>query len=236
MDRGEIILEVERQMLRAARRRPDRGTFLWTPAEASGALAAELLCPLCDPERVEAVCREARRRGAAAVTVLPAFVAQARRLLAGSATALVVSAGYPWGSLTSGARTALCKDCLAAGADELEAALDLAAVKSGRLAGEQEALGELVQLARSAGRALSVRVPLRKLTGAEQVAVLTALRRCGADLAVLDKCADPAEVALARELLGGQMAVAASTGEAEDFALIRSLLEAGALRVGVAAP
>ena len=236
MDRGEIISEVERQMLRSARRRPGRGTFLWTPADADGALAAEILCPLCTPERVERVCRTARRRGAASVTLLPHFVPQGRRLLAGSATALTAAVGYPWGSLTSAARTALAKDCLAAGADELEISLDLAAVKSEALAGEQEALAELVRLARSAGRALSVRVPLRKLTEAEQVAVLTALCRCGADLAVLDKCADPADVALARELLGGQMAAVASTGEEEDFTLARALLEAGAMRVGVSAP
>lgn len=233
MDLRRITNEVERQMLRSTRSKVRRGDLLYTPSTVSGALSAEVLCPLCTPERVEQVCREARRRSAAAVTLLPAFVAQGREVLSGSATVLTAAVGYPWGSLTPKARTALAKDCLAAGADELEVALDQAAVKSGGLAREQEALSELVRLARSGGRTLSVMVDLRLLTESEQVEVLSVLRRCGADLVTLCKCADPADVRLARELLGNQAAVKASTGQPEDYHLAKALLEAGALRVGV---
>lgn len=233
MDLRRITNEVERQMLRSTRGKIRRGDLLWTPSTVSGALSADVLCPLCTPERVEQVCREARRRSAAAVTLLPAFVSRGRELLSGSATVLTAAVGYPWGSLTPNARTALARDCLAAGADELEVALDQAAVKSGGLAREQEALGELVRLARSGGRTLSVLVDLRLLTESEQVEVLSALRRCGADLVTLRKCADPADVRLARELLGNQAAVKAATHQPEDYHLARALLEAGALRVGV---
>ena len=93
--------------------------------------------------------------------------------------------------------------------------------------------GELVKLARSGGRTLSVLVDLRLLTESEQVDVLTVLRRCGADLVTLRKCADPADVRLAQELLGSQAAVKVATHQPEDYHLARSLLDAGALRVGV---
>ena len=63
--------------------------------------------------------------------------------------------------------------------------------------------------------------------------MLSVLRRCGADLVTLRKCTDPADVRLARELLGNQAAVKASTGQPEDYHLAKALLEAGALRVGV---
>ena len=102
-------------------------------------------------------------------TVLPAFVSAGRSALGGSMTALTAAIGYPWGSLTPAARTALTRDCLVSGADVVEIAFDMAALRSGRLGEEQLALEELGRLAASYGAALAVGVDLRLLERMEQV-------------------------------------------------------------------
>ena len=235
MDLERITREVEWQVLRdtrskgAVNRRLDPGL---TAATLPGALSLELLCPQCTPERVETLCRGARKQGAAAVTVLPAFVSAGRSALGGSMTALTAAIGYPWGSLTPAARTALTRDCLVSGADVVEIAFDMAALRSGRLGEEQLALEELGRLAASYGAALAVGVDLRLLERMEQVEVLTALRRTGAAMVSLRRCRDAGDVRLARELMGGQMAVKAA-GPAEGLEEIRTLLRAGAAQVGV---
>ena len=147
-------------------------------------------------------------------------------------TALTAAIGYPWGSLTPAARTALTRDCLVSGADVVEIAFDMAALRSGRLGEEQLALEELGRLAASYGAALAVGVDLRLLERMEQVEVLTALRRTGAAMVSLRRCRDAGDVRLARELRGGQMAVKAA-GPAEGLEEIRTLLRAGAAQVGV---
>ena len=235
MDLERIKREVERQVLRGTRGKGSANPRLdpeLTPATLPGALSLELLCPQCTPERVEDLCRRARQRAAAAVTVLPAFVPAGRSALGGSMTALTAAIGYPWGSLTSSARTALAKDCLAAGADVVEAAFDMAALRSGALGREQMALEELARLAAAYGASLSVGVDLRLLEEMEQVEVLMALRRTGAAQVSLRRCREAADVRLARELMGGQMAVKAA-GPAEGVEEIRALLRAGAAQVGV---
>ena len=236
MELHEIVSAVEQQMLRAARGKGPGGgrAQRWPePSTVPAAVSLELLSALCTQGLVEQACRQARLLGAAAVTLPPYFLPLGRRLLGGSPTLLTAAVGHPWGALTPRARTALAKDCIEAGADELEIALDLAAVKSGALAFERDALEELARLARSGGCALSVLVDLKALSAAELEQVLTAVRRCGAAGVALRRCTDPGDVHVARELLGEQAAVKAS-GPVKSFDEISSLLCAGAARVGVA--
>ncbi len=236
MELHEIVSAVEQQMLRAARGKGPGGgrAQRWPePCTVPGAVSLELLSALCTQEQVEQACRQARLLGAAAVTLPPYFLPLGRRLLSGSPTALTAAVGHPWGALTPRARTALAKDCMDAGADELEIALDLAAVKSGALASEQDALEELARLAQSGGRVMSILIDLKVLSAGELDQVLTAARRSGAAGVALRCCTDPGDVRVALELLGGQIAVKAS-GPVKSFDGISSLLCAGAARVGVA--
>ena len=236
MERHEIVSVVEQQMLRAARGKgPGGGRAQRWPESSTvpGVVSLELLSALCTQGQIEHACRQARMLGAAAVTLPPYFLPLGRRLLSGSPTVLTAAVGHPWGALTPRARTALVKDCIEAGADELEVALDLAAVKSGALASERAALEELARLAQSGGRILSILIDFKTLSAAELEQVMTAVRRCGAAGIALRRCTDPGDVRVAMELIGEQAAVKAS-GPVKSFDEISSLLCAGAARVGVA--
>jgi deoxyribose-phosphate aldolase len=107
------------------------------------------------PERIEALCRDAAAPAAAlppvaAVCVAPAFVPQARSLLAGTGVRVACATGaFPSGRLGTAERVAEIAAALEAGAEEIDTVLDHDAVVQGRLtevlaqlAASREACGE----------------------------------------------------------------------------------------------
>jgi deoxyribose-phosphate aldolase len=108
------------------------------------------------PERIESLCRDAAAPGAAlppvaAVCVAPAFVAQARSLLAGTGVRVACATGaFPSGRLGLTERVAEIAGALEAGAEEIDTVLDHGALVQGRMT---EVLAELVASREACGAA-----------------------------------------------------------------------------------
>ncbi|MGZ4132891.1 MAG: deoxyribose-phosphate aldolase [Actinomycetota bacterium] len=108
------------------------------------------------PERIEALCHDAASPGPAlppvvAVCVSPAFVAQARSLLAGTGVRVACATGaFPSGRLGTSERLAEIAAALEAGADEIDTVLDHLALVEGRMT---EVLAQLVASREACGDA-----------------------------------------------------------------------------------
>ncbi|MCC6216620.1 MAG: deoxyribose-phosphate aldolase [Polyangiaceae bacterium] len=117
------------------------------------------------PARVAALCRKAIAPGGAAsdvpsvaaVCVYPSLVGAARRALAGSAVRVAsVAAGFPSGLTPLATRVDEARRAVDAGADEIDMVIDRGAF----LAGEQERVGDEIELVKEACGAARLKVIL----------------------------------------------------------------------------
>ena len=100
----------------------------------------------CTPERIAALCRDARAGSVAAICVWPAFVKQGAQALAGSGIKVATVVNFPQGGEDVAAAVAETKAALADGADEIDLVLPYRALMRGD-AGRARALVEAVRAA-----------------------------------------------------------------------------------------
>lgn len=92
------------------------------------------LSDACTPDAVEALCRDARADGVAAVCVWPRFVAQAASALAGGPVRIATVVNFPGGGDAVARTVTETREALARGADEIDLVLPYHAF----LAGDQD--------------------------------------------------------------------------------------------------
>ena len=80
-------------------------------------------------------------------SALPYYVPAAREILLGSPVAVGTAIGFPHGCMSQAAKLAELRECMANGATEVDVALNVLAIKSGRLDVAQRELDELVRCA-----------------------------------------------------------------------------------------
>lgn len=85
----------------------------------------------CTVERIDALCRDARAGGVAAICVWPPFVRQGAAALAGSGIKVATVVNFPDGGEDAGAAVAQAKAALADGADEIDLVLPYRALMRG---------------------------------------------------------------------------------------------------------
>ena len=110
-------------------------------------LEHSLLNPDTTLETIERECAVARKYSVAAVCVAPYYVPAAREILLGSPVAVGTAIGFPHGCMSQAAKLAELRECMANGATEVDVALNVLAIKSGRLDVAQRELDELVRCA-----------------------------------------------------------------------------------------
>ena len=76
-------------------------------------------------------CAKARKYGVGAVCVSPYYTVDAAKVLQGSDVAVCSAVGFPQAAMSFKAKIADIKDCLFAGATEIDFAINILAVKSG---------------------------------------------------------------------------------------------------------
>lgn len=240
MDMEAIRKEVERQVLKyfhmEAAPAPCAGLISGTDVVAH--LEHSLLNPDTTLEKIQAECAVARKYSVAAVCVAPYYVPAAREALLGSPVAVGTAIGFPHGCMSQAAKLAELRECMANGATEIDVALNVLAIKSGRLDVAQRELEEIVRMA--AGKAKIKAVFEHSLYSYEEKrAVLTMIRGSGADYVKIQNMlsghgARVEDVALAYEILGRNVGIKIDGG-IKTLRQAEELLAAGATRLGLTA-
>jgi deoxyribose-phosphate aldolase len=207
------------------------------------ALAAVIDHTLLKPEatraQIEELCSEACRYRFACAMVNPAWVSTAVSALSGTGIPVGVVIGFPLGaSLVSTLRQEA--DMLARlGARELDMVLPIGSLKSGDYRAVEHAIQSTAKVAHRRGALLKVILETALLTMEEKLRATEIAIQAGADFVKTSTGfakggATPQDVALMRGVAGGRCGVKASGG-IRTLADVRTLLEAGASRIGASA-
>lgn len=196
-----------------------------------------LLSPTATREDIARICEEARTYGFATVCVQPVRVAQAAKLLAGTAVGVCTVVGFPHGANGGAAKAAEAARALKDGATEIDMVMNLGAAKDGDWATVAE---EIAAVKKAVGvHVLKVIIETSQLTNDEIVAACRAAVQAGADFVKTStgftgSGATVEAVALMRRTVGATARVKASGG-IRDYACAQAMIAAGADRIGASA-
>ncbi|MFC2095784.1 deoxyribose-phosphate aldolase [Candidatus Bipolaricaulota bacterium] len=197
-----------------------------------------LLGPTASKEGVKKLCEEAVQYGVASVCVNPCHAAVAKSFLGDSEVLLCVVVGFPHGMSTKETKAFESQKAIAAGADELDMVINVAALKEGDLALVEDDIRAVWSAAGKAPKPVAVKVILEMalLTEEEKVAGAILTKSAGAQFAKTSTGYGPGgatleDVALLRKTVGNDMGVKAAGG-IRDAATAQAMIDAGASRIG----
>lgn len=198
-----------------------------------------LLKPYATRQQVEKLCAEAARYRFACVVVNPVWTPIAGNVLSGTGIPIGAVIGSPLGgSLVSTLRQEAAA-VIRLGARELDMVLPIGQLKSGNHAAVQHTVRAVVNVAHHHGALLKVTLETALLTMEEKLRASEIAIQAGADFIKTSTGsaaggAIPADVALLRGVAGARCGIKASGG-IRNLAQLRTLLEAGANRIGCSA-
>jgi deoxyribose-phosphate aldolase len=203
------------------------------PRDLAPLLDHTLLSPGATPADLARLCAEAREHGLGAVCVHRDAIAEARRLLAGTAVRTVAVVDFPKGAGATAARLVEGLQAVRAGADELDVVAPLPALLAGRL---EDVLDDLRAVVRAVAVPVKVILETAALDRDRKVAAAAIAVAAGAAYVKTSTGfggggATVDDVALLRAVVGERLGVKASGGirtAAQALAMVR----AGADRIG----
>ena len=237
MDIEAIRAAVEQEVYRYFARQ-DKGVAELPARDVIGTLEHSMLNPDTSEDTIRKGCALARKYAIAAVCVAPYYVPLAKELLTGSTVKVGTAIGFPHGCMSQRAKLAELRECTENGAEEIDVALNVLAIKSGRRMEAQRELEELLLAAQ--GKALIKAVFEHGIfTPDEKAQVLAMLRSAGVEYIKIQNMlsghgARVEDVQLAREILGRSIGIKIDGG-IKTLAQAKSLLDAGATRLGLTA-
>jgi len=184
---------------------------------------------------IERACREAAEQKFASVSLPPYAVSYAARLLRGTGVAICGTAGIPLGYSGVRAKCDEAATSIEAGAGEIDMAINLVAMKSGRHADVKKEVAAVRRLA--TGLVLKVTLECCYLSDAETIRAARLALDGGADMLKTHSGFGKAgvrlhDVQLLKRTLGRSVRIEAAGGITR-FKAFRDMLGAGATRVGV---
>lgn len=203
-----------------------------------------LLRPEATASDIRKVCKEARKYGFASVCVNPYWVALVAGELAGSPVKVCTVVGFPLGANATAIKVAETEGAIRVGAQEIDMVLNIGELRGGNYDVVREDIRAVVNAAhrglKEGGGAIvkviletallddnqkAIACTLAKIAGAEFVKTSTGFGPHGATVH---------DIALMRQVVGGEMGVKASGGirTLED---VKSMAAAGATRIGASA-
>ncbi|MFP5204478.1 MAG: deoxyribose-phosphate aldolase [Acidobacteriota bacterium] len=203
-------------------------------------LAAVLEPTLLDPEatraQVEDLCDQAARYRFACAVVNPVWTATAVGILAGTAIPVGVVIGFPLGASLVSTLRQEAASLIRLGARELEMVLPIGQLKSGNYQAVEQTVDAVVNVTRHGGAVLKVTLETSLLSTEEKLRGAEIAIQAGADFISTStgfstSGASVPDVALMRGVAGGRCGVKA-LGGVRSIAYLRTLLEAGANRIG----
>jgi deoxyribose-phosphate aldolase len=190
-------------------------------------------------KHVESLCAEAARYRFACVFVNPVWTATAVSLLAGTGVPVGATIGFPLGASLASTMRHEAEALIRLGARELGMVLPIGQMKSGHHHAVHHAIHSLVGVAHHHGAVLKVNLETCLLTMQEKLRASEIAIQAGADFintatGFASGGATPVDVALMRGVVGARCGVKAA-GRIRTVAQVRTLLEAGANRIGSSA-
>lgn len=209
-----------------------------TKKELAKTIDHTILGPTASKEGVKKLCEEAIRYDVASVCVNPCHATLAKSYLADSDVLLCIVVGFPHGMSTKETKAYEAQKAIAAGADELDMVINVAALKEGDFERVSEDIRAVCAEAEKAPTDVHVKVILEMalLTEDEKVAGATLAKAAGAHFVKTSTGfasggATLEDVALLRKTVGNEMGVKAAGG-IRDAATAQAMIEAGASRIG----
>lgn len=207
-------------------------------AEMAQYIDHTLLKPEATTEMIDKLCEEAARFNFRAVCVNSGSVAHVADRLRGSDVAICSVVGFPLGAVHTQAKAAEARYAVEDGAGELDMVLNIGALKSGDLQKVASDIRE-VRYTAGIGRILKVIIETCLLTEKEKVQACEIAEAAGADFVKTSTGfagagASVADVALMRKAVSEKIGIKASGG-IKDFETARSMVIAGADRIGTSA-
>lgn len=204
-------------------------------ADLARLLSHALINPDASETEVRRFVQAAQAASFHAVLVQPCWASLAVRLLAGRGPRVASLVGFPHGASLTPVKCLEAETLLRLGVRELEMALNIGALRSGDLDTAYLDIRAVAQVARCRGASLGVALELPRLTGPQRVEACAIAKLAGADYAITTtgwdaSAAAPADVALMRRAVGGELGISAAGG-IHALADVRKLLEAGATRL-----
>lgn len=198
-----------------------------------------LLKPTASAEEIDVLCREAEEYGFAAVCVPPPFVQRAARLLNHSRVKIATVIGFPFGYSTAKAKLAETLQAIDDGADELDAVINLIALKNNDWDCLEAEIAMLTPAIHQQGRIIKVIIESGVLTDEEIIRCCKIYAKAGVDFLKTStgyaaKGASVEHVQLLRRHLPSAIKIKASGG-IRDLDFASKLLAAGADRLGCSA-
>ncbi len=202
-----------------------------------------LLNPVATPRDIEQLCMGAKKEHFAAVVVNPSNILQAVRILDSTDVKVCAVVGYPLGANTIETKVFESRDCIRKGAGELDAVINLGALKNGNYDYIEKELSVLVSVIRREqiaeyNRHINIKVIIETgiLTKDEIKKVSTIIEKSGADFIKTStgfgvKGVELDDVRLIREVITRNIGVKASGG-VRTFEDAQALIDAGATRLG----
>ncbi len=191
-----------------------------------------LLNPTATPEQVEHWCDEAVKYDFPTVCVYPAYVQQASNLLHGKQMKVCTVIGFPTGATTSAVKLYEAQEAVENGAKELDVAINIGALKSGRT---NEVYREMAEICQETGQLVKAILEMSLLSQEEKQ--LAAEICMDAGVAYLKTStgfyggATVADVKFLKEITRGQVGIKAS-GSIRTIEQALDLIVAGATRLG----
>ncbi|MEX1248690.1 MAG: deoxyribose-phosphate aldolase [Anaerolineales bacterium] len=211
------------------------------PADLSVAKLIDhtLLKPDATPDQIAQLCYEARKYGFASVCVNPGYVKLCGDLLKGTEVKVCTVIGFPLGASAPDVKAFETETALRDGATEIDMVINIGALKGRDFTLVARDIAGVVKLAHAAGALVKVIIETALLTEEEKITACLLAKEAGADYVKTSTGfsgggATVADIALMRRVVGPEMGVKASGG-VRDYADAKSLVDAGATRIGASA-
>jgi deoxyribose-phosphate aldolase len=204
-------------------------------ADVVGAIEHSVMNPDTTDEDIRKACAAAREYRFANVCVMPYHVPLAVELLRGSGIPVCTTVAFPHGAWPAATKQREARDAIHNGAEELDVAINIPAVKSGKYDEAYADLKAIVELAQGKARVKAI-YEQGLYSDEEKVKVLEMACRAGADFVKIQnflsgKKAVPEDAAFVRSIVGKAMGIKIDGG-VSDADTMRKLMAAGATRVG----
>jgi deoxyribose-phosphate aldolase len=198
-----------------------------------------LLKPTATLPEIERICQEAIQYHFAAVCVPPYYVAAAKQLLKEEKTGVATVIGFPFGYSCIEAKVAEVKDAIAAGADELDMVINIAALKNGDMDFLKKEIAAISALTQQHKKTLKVIIESGILTEEEIIQCCELYKAYPVQFlktstGYAEKGATLEAVQLMRQHLPSSIQIKASGG-IKSYAFAQQLVEVGATRLGCSA-
>lgn len=198
-----------------------------------------LLKPDATPDQIAQLCYEARKYEFASVCVNPAHVKLCADLLRGTRVKVCTVIGFPLGASAPDVKAFETETALRDGATEIDMVINIGALKGRDYDLVAQDIAGVVLVAHAAGAVVKVIIETALLSEEEKVTACLLSKEAGADYVKTSTGfsgggATVEDIALMRRVVGPEMGVKASGG-VKDYADAKSMVEAGATRIGASA-